>query len=228
MTGFSATILGDIEKDLRRDIGRYEKAAQSAIRKAGFNIQQGWKKQIERAGLGRRLPRTIRFKFFKNRGFDPAILIFTRAPKLIRAFDQGVTIRASRTRYLAIPTENAPKRGTGGGRGPLAARISPRNFPEERFGKLRFVPERGSRPALLVVNNVRRSVSAKTGRIRVSRASSRARKRGEAQSVVMFILVRQVTIRKRTDVESIVKRVHERVPEFIDRFLAGEDLRNVQ
>lgn len=49
--------------------------------------------------------------------------------------------------WLAIPTPLAPKRGVGG------KRIHPGNFPEHRFGLLRFVYQRG-RPSLLVLDGV--------------------------------------------------------------------------
>ena len=70
-------------------------------------------------------------------------------------------IRSRRGRFLAIPTENAPRKGTDG------RRISPSTFPEHRFGPLRFVP-RSSGPSLLVVDGLRASFSRKTGELRGS------------------------------------------------------------
>jgi hypothetical protein len=92
-------------------------------------------------------------------------------------------IRSKRGRFLAIPTENAPRKGTDG------KRISPRTFPEHRFGPLRFVP-RPSGPSLLVVDGVRASFSWKSGELRgFRRATERARARGDGlTTVVMFLL----------------------------------------
>jgi hypothetical protein len=96
-------------------------------------------------------------------------------------------IRSRRGRFLAIPTENAPRKGTDG------RRISPRTFPEHRFGPLRFVP-RQTGPSLVVVDGLRASLSRKSGELRgFRRASDRARVRGDGlTTVVMFLLVPQV------------------------------------
>jgi hypothetical protein len=45
-------------------------------------------------------------------------LIYTKAPQIIRAFDEGAVIRSRRGRFLAIPTQNAPGKGTDGRRMP--------------------------------------------------------------------------------------------------------------
>jgi hypothetical protein len=104
-------------------------------------------------------------------------------------------IRSRRGRFLAIPTENAPRKGTDG------KRISPSTFLEHRFGPLRFVP-RQSGPSLLVVNGLRASYSRKTGQLRgFRRATDRARRSGQGlTTVVMFLLVPQAKLRKRLDV----------------------------
>ena len=40
-----------------------------------------------------------------------ASLVYTKAPQIIRAFDEGAVIRSKRGRFLAIPPENAPRQG---------------------------------------------------------------------------------------------------------------------
>src|ERR687891_78500 len=96
---------------------------------------------------------------YPNQKLDAASLVYTKAPQIIRAFDEGAVIRGRRGRFLAIPTENAPRKGTDG------KRISPRTFPEHRFGSLRFVP-RPSGPSLLVVDSLRASFSRNSGELR--------------------------------------------------------------
>ena len=126
-------------------------------------------------------------------------------------------IRSKRGRFLAIPTENAPRKGTDG------RRISPRTFPEHRFGPLRFVP-RQSGPSLLVVDGLRASFSRKTGELRgFRRATDRARTRGDAlTTVVMFLLVPQVKLRKRLDVARAAERWSAQLPALIERQLRAE------
>ena len=141
-------------------------------RKRAAALKTELRRQVTSAGLGQRLARTWRDRHYDNPGLDAATLGLHRAPQIIRAFDQGAVIRSRSGAWLAIPTPNAPRRGVGG------KRINPSNFPEHRFGPLRFVYRR-SGPSLLVVDGLRASVSRKTGELRgFRRASERARRTG--------------------------------------------------
>jgi hypothetical protein len=126
-------------------------------------------------------------------------------------------IRSRRGRFLAIPTENAPRKGTDG------KRISPSTFPERRFGPLRFVP-RPSGPSLLVVDGLRASFSRKSGELRgFRRATDRARERGDGlTTVVMFLLVPQVKLSKRLDVARAAERWSGQLPARIEQQLRSE------
>ena len=126
-------------------------------------------------------------------------------------------IRSRRGRFLAIPTENAPRKGTDG------RRISPSTFPEHRFGPLRFVP-RPSGPSLLVVDGLRASFSRKTGQLRgFRRATDRARRSGQGlTTVVMFLLVPQVKLPKRLDVARAAERWSAQLPALIEQQLRSE------
>ena len=118
------------------------------------------------AGLGQRLANSWRDRHYPNQKLDAASLVYTKAPQIIRAFDAGAVIRSRRGRFLAIPTENAPRKGTDG------RRISASTFPEHRFGPLRLIP-RQSGPSLLVVDGLRASLQ-QTNR-RAQRFSARHR-----------------------------------------------------
>jgi hypothetical protein len=137
--------------------------------------------------------------------------------QIVRAFDEGALIRSRRGRFLAIPTENAPRKGTDG------KRIRPSTFPEHRFGPLRFVP-RSIGPSLLVVEGLRASFSRKTGALRgFRRATNRARQGGQGvTTVVMFLLVPQVKLPKRLDVTRAAKRWSAQLPALIEQQLRSE------
>jgi hypothetical protein len=126
-------------------------------------------------------------------------------------------IRSRRGRFLAIPTQNAPRRGSDG------KRISPSTFPEHRFGPLRFVP-RSNGPALLTVDGLRASFSRKTGELRGFRsATDRARRSGQGlTTVVMFLLVPQVKLRKRLDVARAAEHWSAQLPALIEQQLRPE------
>ena len=97
------------------------------------------------AGLGNRLAKTWQAKVYPRgkKSLSAAGVITSKATKIIRAFDEGAVIRSSKGLFLAIPTENAPKKGNNG------KKICPSNFPA-RFGELRFVYVRNGLSMLVV------------------------------------------------------------------------------
>jgi hypothetical protein len=97
---------------------------------------------------------------------------------------------------------------------------SPSTFPEHRFGPLRFVP-RQSGPSFLVADGLRASFSRTTGELRgFRRATDRARRSGQGlATVVMFLLVPQVKLRKRLDVAGAAERWSVQLPALIEQQL---------
>ena len=168
------------------------------------------------AGLGPRLARTWRDRTYPNKGHNAAAMVWSKAPQIIRTFDEGAVIKSKSGFWLAIPTKQAPKRGVGG------KRINPSNFPEHRFGPLRFVYRRG-RPSLLVVDGVRINKSGRVGRRAKGGAFTKTgRMKAGMTTVVMFIMVPQARIRKRLDVKREAKRWEGRLPGLIGRHVRTE------
>ena len=142
-----ATAARSLQTDMQAELRGIERAVTSGTRDAGRGLTTELRRQVASAGLGQRLANSWRDKHYPNQKLDAASLVYTKAPQIIRAFDEGAVIRSRRGRWLAIPTENAPRKGADG------RRISPSTFPEERFGRLRFVP-RSSGPSPLVVDGL--------------------------------------------------------------------------
>jgi len=213
----AATIARSLQTDMRAELRGIERAVATGTREAGRGLRTELRRQVESAGLGQRLANSWRDKHYPNQKLDAASLVYTEAPQIVRAFDEGALIRSRRGRFLAIPTENAPRKGTDG------KRISPSTFPEHRFGPLRFVP-RQSGPSLLVVDGLRASYSRQTGQLRgFRRTTDRARARGEGlATVVMFLLVPQVKLRKRLNVARAAERWSGQLPALIEQQLRSE------
>jgi hypothetical protein len=213
----TATVIRSIEADMQAELRDIEHAVATGTRDAGRALKTELRRQVASAGLGQRLANSWRDRHYPNRKLDAASLVYTKAPQIIRAFDEGAVIRSKRGRFLAIPSENAPRKGTDG------RRISPRTFPEHRFGPLRFVP-RQSGPSLLVVDEMRGSYSRQTGQLRgFRRATDRARRSGQGlTTVVMFLLVSQVKLRKRLDVARAAERWSAQLPALIEQQLRSE------
>ena len=210
----AATITGSIKAGIEAELRTISKAVTAGVKEAGRGLKGDLRKQVVSAGLGARLSRTWRGRTYPNKGHDAASLIWSKAPQIIRTFDEGAVIKSKSGLWLAIPTPSAPKRGVGG------KRINPSNFPEHRFGPLRFVYRRG-RPSLLVVDGVR--INARTDRVgRRAKGGAFTKtgrmKQGMATSV-MFIMVPQVRLKKRLDVKREIKRWERRLPGLIDRHM---------
>jgi hypothetical protein len=202
---------------MQAELRDLELAVATGTRDAGRALRTELRRQVGSAGLGQRLANSWRDQHYPNRKLDAASLVYTKAPQIIRAFDEGAVVRSKRGRFLAIPTENAPRKGTDG------KRISPSTFPEHRFGPLRFV-SRSSGPSLLVVDGVRASFSRKSGDLRgFRRATERAQRSGQGlTTVVMFLLVPQVKLRKRLDVARAAERRSAQLPALIEQQLRSE------
>jgi Family of unknown function (DUF6441) len=202
---------------MRAELREIERAAAAGTRDAGRGLKTELRRQVASDGLGQRLANSWRDRHYPNRKLDAASLVYTKAPQIIRAFDEGAVIRSKRRRFLAIPTENAPRKGTDG------RRISPSTFPEHRFGPLRFVL-RSSGPSLLVVDGLRASYSRQTGQLRgFRRATDRAQRSGQGlATVVMFVLVPQVKLRKQLDVARAAERWSAQLPVLIEQHLRAD------
>jgi Family of unknown function (DUF6441) len=213
----AATIARSLQADMQAELRGIERAVAAGTRDAGRGLRTELRRQLASAGLGPRLANSWRDTHYPNHMLDAASLVYTKAPQIIRAFDEGAVIRSRRGRFLPSPTKNAPRKGTDG------RRISPSTFPEHRVGPLRFVP-RSNGPSLLVVDGLRASFSRQTGELRgFRRATDRARRSGQGlTTVVMFLLVPQVKLRKRLDVARAAERWSAQVPALIEQQLRSE------
>jgi Family of unknown function (DUF6441) len=213
----TASIARSLQADMQAKLRDIERAVAAGTREAGHGLRTELRRQVGSAGLGQRLANSWRDRHYPNRKLDAASLVYTKAPQIIRAFDEGAVIRSRLGRFLAIPTENAPRKGADG------KRIRPSTFPEHRFGPLRFVP-RPNGPSLLVVDGLRASFSRQTGELRgFRRATDRARRSGQGlATVVMFLLVPEVKLRKGLDVARAAERWSGQLPALIEQQLRSE------
>jgi hypothetical protein len=159
-----------------------------------------------------RLANTWRGMAFPGKGkasLGPADLVFSKAPHIIEAFSQSTTIRGSSGFWLAIPSPEAMTMRFGSNK-----RATPHEV-EQRLGiKLRFVYRQG-KASLLVADKVRRKIGKRTG---FAKASKRAIRTGDTESVVMFFLVEQVTLKQRFDLEAAYAEAAE---DMVNRVMAA-------
>ena len=191
----------DIDPDLvammQAEVLAGERAVTAAMRQAGSDLKADWRGQITSAGLGQRLARSIRNKTYPERGesLDAAAFIWSKAPKIIHAHDKGVLIRSKAGFWLAIPLPAAGK-GRGG------ARLTPGEWEKRRGMRLRFVYRRRG-PSMLVADGRLNSRG-------LGVASRSKTGRGRA-TVPIFLLVPQVKLPKRLDLDRDAERALDSV-----------------
>jgi hypothetical protein len=190
-----AAIQGDLREYMKKQVTAAEAAVTAGVKDVTSGVQGDLRQQTTAAGLGQKVANAWRAKYYPSgKSIKAAGFVYTKAPNIIYAFDYGVTIKSASGFFLAIPTPAAPKRGTNG------KRINPSNFPEGSLGRLRFVYRQG-RPSLLVVDNLRARTGKRGGFARAS-DSAIARQRGVA-TAVMFLLVPQVSLKKKLNVDAV-------------------------
>ena len=203
-----AARLGEVETEAARSVT-------AAMREATDGLKSELRADIADAGLGQRLANTWRGKTYPEAAIslEAASFVWSRAPNIVDAFDRGVTIKSSRGFWLAIPTPAAGVKGIS----PTGAmkRITPGGWERRTGMRLRFVYRRG-RPSLLVADNARLSKKglARPNLGRTRGGASFTRLKGRS-TVVVFILVPQVTLRKRLDIATVAQQWASRVPSLL-------------
>lgn len=204
----SLDVTPDLVATMAAEIAAGEKAVTAAIREAGKELKFAWRRQITGAGLGRRLANSIRLSTYPKSGesLNAAALVWSKAPVIVGAHDTGPLVRSKDGFWLTIPLEAAGRSHRGG-------RITPAEWERRRGLPLRFVYRRHG-PSLLVADGRLNSRG-------LGVASRSKTGRGRA-TVPVFLLVPQVRLRKRLDLEGDAERAIESVPGLIlERWVDG-------
>lgn len=166
---------------------------------------------VRRAGLGEKVANAWRANVYPKSAsahtHTPTVYIYTKAPLIISAFSEAMTITAKNARWLAIPTENTPRKG----RKPM----SPVEV-EARFNQdLIVLPGRGQQ-ALAFVDVVK----AKSGKGFRRKTKGRAGRASEL--VLMFVFVRQVHTKKLLDQKRIFAELGDQWQSLFAESVAAE------
>lgn len=202
---FRIAIEGAFDKLMAEEIHAGKRAVSAAMRGAAGTLKSEWRNQITLAGLGSKLSKAVRSDSYPHGqpSLNAAAMVWTKAPKIISAHNEGAVIVSENGFWLAIPTPSA-------GRGSGGKRITPGQWEAKTGRRLAFVYRRG-RTALLVDTGTVARGARKMGRDGFHRAA-----RGFSnRSVPMFILVPQVRLRKRMDLGAAAEKVAGSVPSAI-------------
>jgi Family of unknown function (DUF6441) len=212
-----ATLARSLQAAMQVELRNIERAVTSGTRDAGRGFKTELRRQVASAGLGQRLANSWRDKHYPNRKLEAASLVYTKAPQIIRACDEGAMIRSRRWLFLALPTENAPKRSrTAGG----SHRAPSRSTGSGRSGSCRNPMDRRS---LWWTACAPRS-AARPGSCEASDAqpiAAEVRSDG-LTTLVMFLLLPQVKLRKRLHMARVAERWSAQLPALIEQQLRAE------
>lgn len=196
-------------------LGILKRGVAGAVRIATDGLKEDLRRQIASAGLGNRLGNAVRSKVYPEGGrpsLRAAGLIYPNgkgAEDILEGFSRGTTIRGKDGLWLAIPTAEA-------GTHALGKRITPGLWERATGLRLRLVLH--GKTGLLVAD---RRVGGRRASFRAGRKAKRLDDLvgKNTVSAVIFILVRQVTLSKRLDPESVAQLWADRVPDLIDQAL---------
>ncbi|MER2249540.1 DUF6441 family protein [Methylorubrum podarium] len=187
----------------------------AGMREVTDGLKEDLRADVRAAGLGQRLANTWRGQTFPRTGesAESAAYVSSNAPKLIDAFDRGVTITARNRRFLAIPTPDAGVRQVSKRRskGSTGNTLTPAAWERETGIRLRFIPSRNGGGVLVADAYYRRQAARYQGRKSFRPIKEAGPDKGRS-FVVIFVLVRQVKLRKRLDIDATAKRWADRVP----------------
>jgi hypothetical protein len=215
-----AAITGNLRQHLDGEVRRVAGALRRGVASAGKQTQDDLRAQARGAGFkdgGRSIANSWRLGVFPAPGvgvksFRPAALVSTRMAEVVDIFDRGVVITANKSKYLAVPTpvNRVGVKRTNDGKYPV------RVTPQEMFRSGGFVRPTGNPNVKLWCLPLRKETS-KRGRVslfagRYTQVLTGNRKGGQAARqayaaqrsfVPMYFLMKQVTLRKRLNIDAV-------------------------
>lgn len=177
------------------------------MREATDTAKRRFRDRVRASGLGDKVANTVRSEAYPKgakTSLSPAGWLFLKAPYILTGHT-GLTIRPShaptgtaKTAYLAIPTKNAPRRSRSLGLTGKGSRLAGVAEVEHRFNQdLEAVPGRNG--SILLFAKV---IAAKNKQGFRSATKGRVGKGRTVERVLMFVLVPQVRLRKRIDIDA--------------------------
>ena len=211
-----ASVEGSFKEAMTAEARRAARAVTAGVGEATLGLKSELRRQITSAGLGERLANTWRGEVYPKGqpSLSAAGFVWSKAPGLVRLYAEGAVIRSKHGLFLAIPTPAAGRFGDG------RQKITPGAWERVHGMRLRFVYRRGT-PSLLVADNVRLTARGRpVANIGRRQGAAFTRLAGRT-TVPLFILVPQVTVRKRLDVDGGAQKWIGMLPQLVLRHWFG-------
>lgn len=206
-------VIGAIGGELRKQAAASDRARQYAAANTKTRLRAATV-----PGLGPRVANAWRDRNYPNataQGVDGRAMVWTRAPNIIQSAEEAPLIQGHGGGFLAIPTKAA-----GAGKG--GARITPNEFKKRTGIPLRPIRTRNGNVLLVAQEQNRKFRRGAGGRLLGrQRGGGFATKTYDPRKdfVVVFILVREVQMRKLLDREPIADQGQTELAEFLETLL---------
>lgn len=205
----------EAQAEMNRTLANAQNAIIGGITESVNEAKNSVRAMTRSAFKSGRLPNSWQSKIYGRDSFNPAGMIYSKAPVIMRAFSEGTLIKSADGFFLAVPTENCPKSYTG-------KRVTPMNWPKEVYGPLEFIYVGHGKPSMLAATNAPgASESRRTRSILGRQIRGGARGKITLEKMVMFILLPQVKLDKRIDPERVIKAAGDAIPDRITARLKG-------
>jgi hypothetical protein len=236
------SVEGDFSEAVEDETRELARDLRSGVSRAGADLLNDVRGQTSSAFKGRGVTNAWRSRTYPQNPFTltlhPAAVVWTRAPNIVAAFEEGKPITARRGRYLCWPTGyNAI-----GGRRNKGARGGLRVTPDEMKaakGQSVIIPSSSDRTLKLWCLRVRqasstggksgrgrgrlrlfvgnRNVEVNTGRGKAGERAARTKQLVDSGLVPMFFLKRTVNPGKRLDIAGAGDRAMTRLAGYLER-----------
>ena len=186
--------------------------------------------QITGAQMGQRLANSWRANFYpKGRdSMEASAFIYSRAGKIIRAFEDGEVIRVKRRKWLTVPTDEISGKGWTAGwglRGRKSGKFRARNvdYVTRVLGiPLRFVPLPNGNGMLVGPKARKRSAAASA---KVFQRGMAGKKQKSEKEAIYFWMIKQAAMPKRVWMDRVANQAEaEIVPEILRQWQKEERL----
>lgn len=208
MSLVKSTVLGSFSAQMTEGQQELAKVITSAVHQAGALLKNAWRAQIVGAGLSSRLGNTVQStnypRYEDSMSAAAVVAVKGKTPNFVLSeLESGAVINTARGRFLAIPTQNVPL-------GPRGVRLRPEALEVLNGFKLRFAQNRQGTKML-----VADAVTARSGRGVRPATRGRVSRGRKASTVVFYILVPQVTIKKRLNLMADADRIGDEMGQLI-------------
>lgn len=188
---------------------RIARGARTAAERQAARAKVLLRQDVVAGGLGEKVANAWRADIYPKspaaHTHAPAVQVYTKAPDIVTAFGQDTVIQHHDGLYLAIPTKNTPR---------IGRRYATPLDVEVMFNQdLIFLPGRGQQ-RLAFVDAVKSKSGKKWRRATSFRTGKQNRKK---ELVLMFVMVRQVHLRKRLDWQDIFAQLEDEWPDLFAR-----------